>query len=100
MQNQDTEFKGRRVLVTGGTKGGIGEAIVDRLIQGGARVITTARSLPRDGTPDHVVQADVSTREGIDQIVKVVMNRMGGLDILIHNVGGVRFRGRRCLGAV
>src|SRR6202049_3751788 len=88
MQNQDTEFKRRRVLVTGGTKGGIGEAIVDRLTGGGARVVTTARSLPRDGTPDHIVRADVSTREGIDQIVKVVMDRMGGLDILIHNVGG------------
>ena len=88
MQNQDTEFKGRRVLVTGGTKGGIGEAIVHRLIRSGARVITTARSLPRDGNQDHVVQADVSTREGVDQIVKAVMDRMGGLDILIHNVGG------------
>jgi NAD(P)-dependent dehydrogenase (short-subunit alcohol dehydrogenase family) len=88
MQNQDTEFKGRRVLVTGGTKGGIGEAIVDRLIGGGARVITTARSIPRGGKLDHIVQADVSTRGGVDQIVKAVMDRMGGLDILIHNVGG------------
>jgi len=88
VQNQDTEFKGRRVLVTGGTKGGIGEAIVDRLIGGGARVITTARSIPRGGKVDHIVQADVSTREGIDHIVKAVMDRMGGLDILIHNVGG------------
>jgi NAD(P)-dependent dehydrogenase (short-subunit alcohol dehydrogenase family) len=88
MQNQDTDFKGRRVLVTGGTKGGIGEAIVDRLIGGGARVITTARSIPRGGKVDHIVQADVSTREGIDHIVKAVMDRMGGLDILIHNVGG------------
>ena len=88
MQNQDTEFKGRRVLVTGGTKGGIGEAIVDRLIGGGARVITSARSIPRGGKLDHIVQADVSTREGIDHIVKAVMDRMGGLDILIHNVGG------------
>ena len=88
MQNQDTEFKGRRVLVTGGTKGGIGEAVVDRLIGGGARVITTARSIPRGGKVDHIVQADVSTREGIDHIVKAVMDRMGGLDILIHNVGG------------
>src|ERR1700732_1535900 len=93
MQNQDTEFKGRRVLVTGGTKGGIGEAIVDRLIGGGARVITTARSIPRGGKVDHIVQADVSTREGVDQIVEAVMNRMGGLDILIHNVGGSAFAG-------
>ena len=81
------EFNGRRVLVTGGTRG-IGEAIVKRLMHGGARVITTARSLPPGGTPDRFVQADVSTRAGVDQVVKAVMDRFGGLDILIHNVGG------------
>ena len=82
-----TDFAGRRILVTGGTRG-IGEAIVKRLMRGGARVITTARSLPPGGTPDRFVQADVSTRAGVDQVVKAVMDRFGGLDILIHNVGG------------
>src|SRR6266446_6264540 len=81
------EFNGRRILVTGGTRG-IGEAIVKRLLRGGARAITTARSLPTGGTPDRFVQADVSTRAGVDQVVKAVMDRFGGLDILIHNVGG------------
>src|SRR5881628_3462635 len=80
-------FTGRRILVTGGTKG-IGEAIVERLIRGGRKVITTARSLPPGGTPDRFVQADVSTREGIDQVVEAIMDRFGGLDVLIHNVGG------------
>ena len=65
MQNerlaQETpEFKGKRILVTGGTKGGIGEAVVERLIRSGGRVITTARSLPADDTPDHLMQADIS----------------------------------------
>ena len=36
-----TEFAGKRVLVTGGTKG-MGEAIVRRLANGGAAVATTA----------------------------------------------------------
>ena len=81
------DFNGRRILVTGGTKG-IGEAIVERLMRGGGKVITTARSLPPGGTLDRFVQADVSTREGIDQVVKAMTDRLGGLDILIHNVGG------------
>src|SRR5439155_6986536 len=81
------DFDGRRILVTGGTRG-IGEAIVARLIRGGGNVIATARSLPPGGAPDRFVQADLSTREGIDRVVKAVMDRLGGLDILIHNVGG------------
>jgi NAD(P)-dependent dehydrogenase (short-subunit alcohol dehydrogenase family) len=81
------EFEARRILVTGGTRG-IGEAIVERLIRGGGKVIATARSLPPGGAPDRFVQADISTREGINRVVKEVMDRLGGLDIVIHNVGG------------
>jgi NAD(P)-dependent dehydrogenase (short-subunit alcohol dehydrogenase family) len=97
MHNNDpkaetTEFKGRRTLVTGGTKG-IGAAIVDRLIRGGADVIAAARSIS-PGTPDdRFIQADVSTREGIETVVKAVTHRFKGLDILIHNVGGSAARG-------
>ncbi len=91
MQNEpqgreEGDFKDRHILVTGGTKG-IGEAIVERLIRGGGKVITTARSLPHGGTLDRFVQADVSTPEGNDRVVKAIMDRLGGIDILIHNVG-------------
>jgi len=46
------EFAGKRVLVTGGTKGA-GKAIADRFQQGGATVIITARLRPdgKDGQP-------------------------------------------------
>ena len=81
------DFDGKRILVTGGTRG-IGEAIVARLSRGGGKVIATARALPAGGARDRFVQADVSTRAGIDQIVKAITDRLGGLDILIHNVGG------------
>jgi NAD(P)-dependent dehydrogenase (short-subunit alcohol dehydrogenase family) len=84
---ETTEFNGKRVLVTGGTQG-IGEAIVNRLGRGGATVITTARSLPASGTTDRFVQADVSTREGVDQVIKTTLERLGGLDILINSAGG------------
>src|SRR4051794_10298555 len=92
MQNNDpkletTEFKGRRILVTGGTRG-IGEAIVNRLVRGGGDVIATARSVSPETSADRFVQADVSTRDGIESVAKAVTDRLKGLDILIHNVGG------------
>ena len=82
-----TEFGGKRALVTGGTRG-IGQAIVDRLVRGGATVLAPARSLPAGGALERFVQADVSTREGVDSVVKATFDRLGGIDILIHNVGG------------
>jgi NAD(P)-dependent dehydrogenase (short-subunit alcohol dehydrogenase family) len=84
---ETTEFSGKRVLVTGGTKG-IGEAVVNRLVCGGATVITTARSVPDGGNPKRFVQADLSTREGVDQVIHATLDRLGGLDILINSVGG------------
>ena len=82
------EFTGQRILVTGGTKG-IGEAIVTRLRRSGATVITTARSAHGDlPEPDLFVQADISTREGVDHVIKQVIDRLGGVDILVNNVGG------------
>jgi len=87
MQHETTEFSGKRALVTGGTRG-IGQAIVNRLALGGANVITTARSIPAGHAPERFVQADVSTRDGVDQVIKAVMDLLGGVDILIHNAGG------------
>jgi NAD(P)-dependent dehydrogenase (short-subunit alcohol dehydrogenase family) len=82
------ELDGKRVLVTGGTKG-IGRSIVDRLLNAGATIITTARTLPND-LPDSVsfIQANVSTPEGTEKIIKETLENLGGLDILINNVGG------------
>ena len=57
------EFSGKRVLVTGGTKG-MGEAIVRRLRTAGATMFT-ARSTPVGlAQADPFVEADISTAEG------------------------------------
>jgi NAD(P)-dependent dehydrogenase (short-subunit alcohol dehydrogenase family) len=50
------EFTGKRVLVTGGSKG-IGGAITDRFQRGGATVIITARSAPTEKTDNHFMVA-------------------------------------------
>jgi NAD(P)-dependent dehydrogenase (short-subunit alcohol dehydrogenase family) len=81
------EFTGKRILVTGGTRG-IGEAIVNRLVRGGGTVLATARTIPAGGNSDQFIQADVSTRAGADRIIKTTFDRLGGLDILINSVGG------------
>lgn len=82
------EFEGKRVLVTGGTKG-IGEAIVKRLSRAGATVVTTARSIPANlQAAARFVHADISTPEGVRKVVTEILDRFGGVDILINNVGG------------
>ena len=84
----DQEFTGKRALVTGGTKG-MGEAIVQRLRGSGATVVTTARSAPADLLqPDLFIAADLSTTEGVEKVVSSVRDRLGGVDILVNNVGG------------
>ena len=63
------ELSGRNAFVTGGTKG-IGEAIVKRLRQAGATVITTARTLPQNLELSGLfVQADIGTPEGVKSVV-------------------------------
>ena len=86
--SSDNEFTGKRALVTGGSKG-IGEAIVQRLRSAGATVLTTARSVPKGaGQPNHFVAADLSTADGAGTVISAVRERLGGIDILIHNLGG------------
>ena len=84
----EQEFSGKRVLVTGGTKG-TGKAIAERLAKAGATVITTARTIPADEHETiHFIQADISTREGVDKVINELLKSFGGVDILINNAGG------------
>ncbi len=82
------EFSGKRIFVTGGTKGA-GEAIVRRFLAGGGIVATAARAeLPFGLDPDVFVQADLSTEAGVAEAADTVLGKMGGVDIVVHNVGG------------
>ncbi|MEW6256471.1 MAG: SDR family oxidoreductase [Pseudomonadota bacterium] len=82
-----TEFAGKRVLISGGTKG-LGRATVDRFLAGGARVITSARGPlePIDGVD--FIQADLTTAKGGEALAKAALERLGGVDILAHVLGG------------
>lgn len=75
------EFHGKRILVTGGTRG-IGAAIVDRLSNGDGEVITKGRSLPACTSREGFVQADISKQNGIDQLVKATHDRLGVLAVV------------------
>src|SRR6516164_1170749 len=79
------EFSGKRVLVTGRTKGA-GKAIADRFLRGGATVAITARSAPAEGTAAHYIQADLSTPEGAEHVIREMLSRAKGVDIIVYNV--------------
>lgn len=82
------EFDGMRILVTGGTKG-IGRAVAARLRDGSAKVLTTARMRPDEIVEtDLFVASDITTAEGCETIVGAVRERLGGIDIIVHVVGG------------
>ena len=84
----DLGLTGARALVTGGTKG-VGAAVVAVLREAGARVVTTARTVPASSTEDvHFVAADLMTAEGCTHVVARVLDLLGGVDIIVHVVGG------------
>jgi NAD(P)-dependent dehydrogenase (short-subunit alcohol dehydrogenase family) len=82
------DFAGKRVVVTGGTKG-TGQAVFRRLRAGGARLVTAARSArPDDVAEEAFVRADLSTSEGAEALAAAALDRLGGVDILVHVLGG------------
>lgn len=87
----------RKILVTGAA-GGVGRAVAARMAEAGAKLLLADRSeteladlvaLLKDGPSVEVepVCADLSTREGIESVYQKVDNWLGGIDILVANVG-------------
>ncbi|MCM2454855.1 SDR family oxidoreductase [Rhizobium sp. CG4] len=85
-----TEFltlRGKRALITAGTKGA-GKATVDLFRQLGAQVLTAARTKSDDLPEELFLAADLTTAEGATALAQAVQQRLGGLDIIVHMLGG------------
>lgn len=80
-------LNGKRALVTAGTKGA-GAATVELFRALGAKVLTTARSRPEELPEELFVAADLTTEEGCTRVAEATRRRLGGVDIIVHMLGG------------
>lgn len=90
-----SEFSGKKVLVTGGSRG-IGRAIAIAFADRGAKVSIVYRadsaaaqqaSTALAGAGHVCIQADVSTKDGAQQAVEKSIAALEGLDIVVNNAG-------------
>ena len=91
------DLRGRRALVTGGSRG-IGRATALLLARAGADLVIGYRSRHEDahgvvadlkalGVRAAAVAADIGTREGADALVGQTVKELGGLDLFVANAG-------------
>jgi 3-oxoacyl-[acyl-carrier protein] reductase len=94
----DLGLAGQVAVVTGASRG-IGRAIAIALAREGARVAIGARGAEplraalRDVEaagpgPHHAVPCDLTTAEGVEALVGGAVRALGGVDLLVNNVGG------------
>jgi len=95
-------LEGKKALVTGASRG-IGKAIALALAKQGADVgvnfrssvseaTITAEEIKKLGRESLIVQADVSKKEQVDNMVRQVVAKFGRIDILVNNAGVVAFK--------
>ncbi len=98
------EFRGKRVLVTGSSRG-IGAAVAAAFAQLGARVAIHGRDAAAleaaaagMGTGVVPLAGDFADKAEVRRVVESAVDRLGGLDVLINNAGTML--GRVALGDI
>ena len=98
----DLGLAGKIGIVTGGSRG-LGRATALRLAQEGVdlgicgrtreTLQQTATELRQHGVRVHAVEADVAAAGEVERFVEEVVSELGGVDLLVANVGGIVGRG-------
>jgi NAD(P)-dependent dehydrogenase (short-subunit alcohol dehydrogenase family) len=89
----DLDLKGKTAVITGASRG-IGLAIARALAEEGVRVVGGARNISdalKEITP-HTLAVNLSTPSGAGELVDFALSEVGGIDILINNVGAPNTR--------
>jgi 3-oxoacyl-[acyl-carrier protein] reductase len=90
----DLELVGKVAIVTGGAAGGLGEAMAERLLEEGARVMVADRDASKNAElverlsrlgeiAGHVT--DVSTSDFAEPLAAATVAAFGGIDIVVNN---------------
>ncbi|NUT44438.1 MAG: SDR family oxidoreductase [Thermoactinospora sp.] len=84
----DLRLSGKTAVVTGGSKG-IGLAVVRLLLAEGMRVVTGSRTITAElkETEAVPITVDLSTADGPARLIDGAVAELGGIDLLINNVG-------------
>ena len=81
------DLTGQRAVVTGGTRG-IGAGVAQVLAAAGADVVVSGRTPVDDPPAGRFVRADLSTPSGPADLARAAMDLLGGVDVVVDNVGG------------